>query len=436
MPPPPSLLLPDLTGTFVDEGYLHLVQLLGCGGSAKVYKALDTTSSSDDPLYFAVKCMRNCASGSEGAAILQHEVNIHAAVAHEPGVLTYHKVFAEGEKREFVFIVLDLCTGGDMLDAIFWRRIYVDRPVLVRQVFLEVLDAVEDCHVNGVYHRDVKPDNILYRSARRGIRIADFGLATREEESTSFKCGSLAYMSPECADETRTSYSPLQSDLWGLSITLLNLITTQNPWHVADLTDARYATYRADPDNYLYNILHLSPGANHLFSWCFATDPAMRPSLAQMRSVVRELLPSDFMPHTPAPRAPKPAAPCVQRPLYSAILSAIRSSVPTTLCSVSSSPLVSGLPALSMSSSSSTSSYSAGPPTPPIDGMHDQRVAVVDLLDVDADTDTEDSGLAEAHFPPLIPTKLHTPQPVTPAQIAVESVEGYQWFPDDVDWVY
>jgi hypothetical protein len=62
---PPSHLLPDLTGAFVDEGYLQLVQLLGCGRFAKVYKALGTTSSSDDPVYYAVKCMQNGIAGYE-----------------------------------------------------------------------------------------------------------------------------------------------------------------------------------------------------------------------------------------------------------------------------------------------------------------------------------------------------------------------------------
>jgi hypothetical protein len=62
---PPSHLLPDLTGAFVDEGYLQLVQLLGYGRFAKVYKALGTTSSSDDPVYYAVKCMQNGIAGYE-----------------------------------------------------------------------------------------------------------------------------------------------------------------------------------------------------------------------------------------------------------------------------------------------------------------------------------------------------------------------------------
>lgn len=61
---PASHMLPDLTGAFVDEGYLQLVQLLGYGGFAKVYKALDTTSPEDTPIYYAVKCMRSDVPGS------------------------------------------------------------------------------------------------------------------------------------------------------------------------------------------------------------------------------------------------------------------------------------------------------------------------------------------------------------------------------------
>ncbi|KAJ7734989.1 kinase-like domain-containing protein [Mycena metata] len=177
-PTSPSSRLPDLTGAFVDEGYLQLVELLACGGFAKVYRALDTTSSPEDPVFYAV--------------------NMHMAVTHQPGVVDFHRIFTDGPEGEFVFMVLDLETDN-MLDLIFRRQLYADRPALVKEVSLEVLDAVAQCHDDDVFHRDLKPQNILCTSKGTGIRLADFGFATREEQSNVFRAGTLSYMSPDAS---------------------------------------------------------------------------------------------------------------------------------------------------------------------------------------------------------------------------------------------
>ncbi|KAJ7509064.1 kinase-like protein [Mycena galericulata] len=378
----PSQMLPDLTGAFVDEGYIQLVQLLGCGGFAKVYKALDTTSLPEDPIYYAVN----------QAAVLEQEFRMHWAVRNQPGVAHLHRLFKDGE---FVFMVLDFCPGGDMFDAIFTSKVYVDRPALVREAFLEVLDAVGQCHDKGIYHRDVKPSNILLRSAGtgKGIRLADFGLATQEEEPKLGRCGSMSYISPECADSTRSSYSPRESDLWALAVTLFTLVTATNPWPVASPSDAAYAAYRADPDNYFSTKFHLTPAANDLFRWCFAADPATRPNIAEMRAAVLNI--ERFSLAYMIPRAPvKPAKPAHARAAPLALhLSAILSSI------ISSPALINHLPI----PSSPISDSSTGPPTPPTDAV--QPIAIAGLLD------GANVGLAAVHPPPLTPTKLHTASP-------------------------
>ncbi|KAJ7697819.1 kinase-like domain-containing protein, partial [Mycena rosella] len=283
-----SQTLPDLTGTFVDEGYLQLVLLLGCGGYAKVYKALDTTSSSDDPVFYAAKCMRNGAPGSTDVAVLTNEFSMHKDVSYHPGVVSFHRIFTGGEDGELVFMVLDLA-AGDMLHSVVQRHLYVDRPALVADAFLEVLDAVEQCHAEGVFHRDLKPQNFLCNSAGTGIRLADLGMATREEESQIFRCGTLAFMSPECADSMpseRVSYSPREPDLWALGVILFTLVTSTIPWPVAEPSTWQFAAYRADEDNYLADAFHLTPAARDLFRWCFAANPATRPTIPQMRAAV------------------------------------------------------------------------------------------------------------------------------------------------------
>ncbi|KAA1479682.1 hypothetical protein DENSPDRAFT_744351, partial [Dentipellis sp. KUC8613] len=56
---------------------------------------------------------------------------------------------------------------------VFWRN-----DELVRDALLQLTDALGACHVRGLYHRDVKPENILCSADGRALRLVDFGLAS------------------------------------------------------------------------------------------------------------------------------------------------------------------------------------------------------------------------------------------------------------------
>jgi serine/threonine protein kinase len=193
MHPSASELLPDLTGQLIDGGNLELLCLLGSGAYGKVYKALDTTSPPHDLAYYAVKCMPNYEAGTRDAEIQENELLIHRMVSDHPRVITFHDHFFTDE---FVFVVLELCTGGDFFNAMVDREVYRGNPKLIKKAFGELLDAVEFIHRNSVYHRDIKPENILCNSAGTDLRLADFGLSTQVAVSTKFGCGSRFYMSP------------------------------------------------------------------------------------------------------------------------------------------------------------------------------------------------------------------------------------------------
>jgi serine/threonine protein kinase len=193
MSPSASQSLPDLTGQFIDNGSLELLCLVGCGGYGKVYKALDTTSAHEAPMYYAVKCMHRHEAGSREAKIQENELAVHRMVSAHPRVITLHRQFSTDE---FVFVVLELSTGGDFFDALVARKCYHGNPTLIKKAFGELLDAVEFCHRNSVYHRDIKPENILCNSAGTDIRLADFGLACQLSVSRDFGCGTGFFMSP------------------------------------------------------------------------------------------------------------------------------------------------------------------------------------------------------------------------------------------------
>ncbi|KAJ6500462.1 kinase-like domain-containing protein, partial [Mycena sanguinolenta] len=285
MHPSASSILPDLTGDLIDDGNLELLCLLGSGAYGKVYKALDTTSPPDDLAYYAVKCMPRYEPDTRDAHIQDNELLIHRMVSGHPSVITFHHHFYTDA---FVFVVMELCTGGDLFSAMVDRQLYRGNPVLIKHAFGQLLDAVEFTHRNSVFHRDIKPENILCNSAGTGLRLADFGLSTQVAVSTQFGCGSRFYMSPESLDRSYQCYSTRHSDLWAISIIFTNMISGRHPWHSAELTDAGFEAFRTDP-NYLLHALKITKPAHSLLKRCFHMNPLRRPSIAQFREALDEI---------------------------------------------------------------------------------------------------------------------------------------------------
>ncbi|KAF7300954.1 Protein kinase domain-containing protein [Mycena indigotica] len=279
--------LPDLTGELVDSGSLEMLSILGTGAYGQVYKALDTSSPPDQPRFYAVKCMRRHEHKSRADRIQRNELRLHKMASSGAKVIALHRVFAS---EELTFAVLDYIPGGDFFTALVDREIFRYKPLLIKQVFHEILDAVDFLHRNSIYHRDLKPENILCDESGLNIRLADFGLATQIDFSNEFGCGSRFYMSPESLDRTNPKgcYSARSSDLWALSVIFTNLISGRHPWSCAQMVDPNYAKFRGN-NNHLFRVLKLTREANALLKRCFEEDPRRRPTIAQMRSSVDEI---------------------------------------------------------------------------------------------------------------------------------------------------
>jgi serine/threonine protein kinase len=73
-------------------------------------------------------------------------------------------------------------------------------------MFSQMCDAVAECHAHNIYHRDIKPENFIvtdgfsttpdgHQERKAIVKLTDFGLSTRDEESADMDCGSAPYMS-------------------------------------------------------------------------------------------------------------------------------------------------------------------------------------------------------------------------------------------------
>jgi serine/threonine protein kinase len=301
----PSILLSDsignLTGRQIKRGRFTLLEELNSGTYGKVYKAIDRKACSDSPpKYWAVKCIRQEPPGSSGGLNLEREITLHKKVSRHRNVVSIHKIV---HTRKYIFIVMDLCSGGDLYTAMMSSMIFRQNDPLVKSIFLQLLDAVQHCHEHGVFHRDLKPENILCNKDLTRIYLTDFGLSTDSVHSQRWGVGSSYYMSPgmsiplststhglcfaECIgkDTGYQSYCPRVNDVWSLGIIFTNMITGRNPWDRARLTEESYYFYMQDP-RYLSSILPMSKEAEAILSRMLDPNPATRASVLQVHGLV------------------------------------------------------------------------------------------------------------------------------------------------------
>ncbi|KAJ7599112.1 kinase-like domain-containing protein [Mycena floridula] len=274
-------------GTFIDDGSLELVELLGVGGYGVVFRAEDTCSFS--PKSYAVKCLPHCHLQSRQRQTHIREIALHQIASAHPNVVTLHRVV---ETFDFTFIIMDYAPDHDLFSQILNNCRYLGDSELIKHVFLQVLDAVEYCHSLGIYHRDLKPENILCFEGGLRVAITDFGLATTDRVSEEFRTGSIYHMSPECQGgefACTGTYSPMFNDIWSLGIILLNLATGRNPWKSASLSDPTFMAYVRDPFNFLPTVLPISFEANALLTRMLELDWRDRMTLSELRESLDDI---------------------------------------------------------------------------------------------------------------------------------------------------
>ena len=179
--------------------WLELLGVRGLGAYGAVYTAVDVRNNT--PL--AVKALTK-ARDSRQYQFQRREIELHLAVSHHPNVVSLYRIM---ETDDTVFVVLELCTGGDLFSNITEKHLYQDNDALIKHTFLQMCKAVGYCHEAGIYHRDLKPENVLV-SSDGSVKLADFGLATKDSISDDFGCGSTFYMSPGRLSTSPLNYTP------------------------------------------------------------------------------------------------------------------------------------------------------------------------------------------------------------------------------------
>ncbi|CCG83072.2 Serine/threonine protein kinase Ksp1 [Taphrina deformans PYCC 5710] len=197
------------------------------------------------------------------------------------------------------YIVNDFCTLGDLYEVIAADRVPVDSETL-RDLILQLIQSVEACHSVGVYHRDVKPENIFLtveeaKSTTAGdgevvLKLGDFGLATCDTFSTEIGTGSDRYMAPEQFALTEAGgYDPAQADIWALGIVIMNTLFSRNPWKCPTEDDPVFKDFLRDPESLFEHFSYLTHDTFNVVKHALKVEPELR-SLDRMRTAVMEVL--------------------------------------------------------------------------------------------------------------------------------------------------
>ncbi|KAK0462875.1 kinase-like domain-containing protein [Desarmillaria tabescens] len=276
--------VPHLVGRSIANGRLILVDLLGSGNYGQVYKALDVEATNDF-VYFAVKCIET--DSLKGPTAVNREIASHAAVSRHPNVVTYRATWVE---EDYIFMVMDYCPGGELHKAIREQKVFYRNDSLVKQVFLQIIDAVQHCHDNQIFHRDLKPENILCSEDGEQVFLADFGLATCEDDYSRRGAGTMAYKSPECLGEDFKSptYSTRSSDVWALGVVFLNMIAGRSPWLAAKISDPCFNYFLCNPD-YFTKIFPITPSVNQILLRVFDLRSSKRITLPELRAEITNI---------------------------------------------------------------------------------------------------------------------------------------------------
>ncbi|KAI8344454.1 kinase-like domain-containing protein, partial [Chlamydoabsidia padenii] len=242
--------------------------------------------------YVAIKVLNKSGLTDEQRQLQQVEIDVQAELDH-PSLLALHTVMQD---QDYIYMVMDLCDQGDLFDYVLNDSSEYRSPDIVKSFFIQILQGIEQMHAQGIYHRDIKLENILLKTASNDdtlleCKVADFGLATRDRLSLEFGCGSTTYLAPEHfggeeqeEDDDIKPYDAAASDVWSLGILLLALMFGRNPWQEASTADRAFAEYKRHPAMLHH---HLFPTlSKHVVTFLqqsvLTIDPAQRVSVSEM----------------------------------------------------------------------------------------------------------------------------------------------------------
>ncbi|MGD8376759.1 MAG: protein kinase [Acidobacteriota bacterium] len=232
-------------------GPYEILEKLGQGGMGEVWRARDTALDRE----VAIKVLPELfARDAERLARFEREAKLLASLNH-PAIAAVHGLHEQDGQR---FLAMELVPGQDLAQRLSEGPLGMDQALFVG---VQVAEALEAAHAQGVIHRDLKPANIMLTPGGKA-KVLDFGLAKVSEPAASGSAsvsptvtsggtadgvilGTAAYMSPE---QARGRALDRRTDVWSFGCVLFECLTGLNQFRGETVSDTLGAILHKEPD--------------------------------------------------------------------------------------------------------------------------------------------------------------------------------------------
>ena len=209
-----------MIGKVLDNRY-ELVEFIGKGGMALVYRAIDKRTGHN----VAVKILRpEYNQDAEFCTRFEREAVAASKMSHH-NIVNLLDVGQDGDMR---YLVMEYVRGRTLKEVIKQQGRL--KPAVAAQIGIRILSALQHAHKNGIIHRDIKPQNILVHSDGL-IKVGDFGIARVVGSNTistdDIVMGSVHYFLPEQAKGEPVTAA---SDLYSVGVVLYEMLTGKPPF--------------------------------------------------------------------------------------------------------------------------------------------------------------------------------------------------------------
>ncbi|KAK4707402.1 hypothetical protein R3W88_033048 [Solanum pinnatisectum] len=248
----------------------ELGRLLGQGTFAKVHHARDVKTS----MNVAIKIIDKEKIVKVGMIDqIKCEISAMKLVRHS-NIVQLYEVMASKKK---IYCVMEYVKGGELYNKMSKGKLKED---VARKLFQQLINAIDFCHSRGVYHRDLKLENLLL-DENGNLKISDFGLSALAESKCQdgllhTKCGTPAYVAPEVIN--RRGYDGAKADIWSCGVILYVLLAGYLPFQDSNLMEMYRKIGKAEfkcPNRF-------PPDARRLISKILNPNPSTRMSISKI----------------------------------------------------------------------------------------------------------------------------------------------------------
>ncbi|XP_073031286.1 CBL-interacting serine/threonine-protein kinase 6-like [Primulina eburnea] len=220
------------------RGKYELGRFLGHGTFAKVYHARNLATGDSVAMKVVGKEKVIRVGMMEQ---VKREISIMKMMKHL-NIVELYEVMAS---KTNIYFAMELVCGGELFAKVTKGRLLEDPA---RHYFQQLISAVDFCHSRGVYHRDLKLENLLL-DEDGNLKVTDFGLSAlsdhlRQDGLLHTTCGTPAYVAPDVIG--KKGYDGAKADIWSCGVILYVLLAGYLPFQEDNIVAMYRKIYRGD----------------------------------------------------------------------------------------------------------------------------------------------------------------------------------------------